>query len=83
MYGLDRQLGYYVNVMDSEAHLWMTDGKYKKALEYFKMLYKEGLVDQEIFTQTDKLYFRQAGGWENRIHTSLPAKKRGPVCSGV
>ncbi|MGG1515381.1 extracellular solute-binding protein [Paenibacillus oryzisoli] len=58
MFGLDRNLDYYVNVdASNKAHIWVTDDKYKQLLEYTHKLYAEGLMDKEIFTQTEQLYF--------------------------
>lgn len=58
MFGLDRNLDYYANVDDSNrVSLWVTNDKYKQLLEYTSKLYADGLIDKEIFTQTDQLYF--------------------------
>ncbi|MFH5185293.1 extracellular solute-binding protein [Paenibacillus sp. TAB 01] len=57
MFGLNRNLDYYANVDESnKVHLWVTDDKYKQLLEYAHKLYADGLIDKEIFTQTDQLY---------------------------
>ncbi|TVY08838.1 extracellular solute-binding protein [Paenibacillus cremeus] len=58
MFGLERNLDYYTNVDSSnKVHIWVTDDKYKQLLQYAHKLYAEGLMDKEIFTQTDQLYF--------------------------
>jgi putative aldouronate transport system substrate-binding protein len=58
MFGLERNLDYYTNVdASNKVHIWVMDDKYKQLLEYTNKLYKEGLMDKEIFTQTDQLYF--------------------------
>ncbi|TBL72395.1 extracellular solute-binding protein [Paenibacillus thalictri] len=58
MFGLERNLDYYTNVDSAnKLHIWVTDDKYKQLLQYAHKLYAEGLMDKEIFTQTDQLYF--------------------------
>ncbi|MFB9279013.1 extracellular solute-binding protein [Cohnella cellulosilytica] len=61
MFGLDQDIvggvGFGANVEDGKVNLWADDDRFRDALHYFKQLYDEGLVDPEIFTQDDKLYF--------------------------
>ncbi|KRE64161.1 extracellular solute-binding protein [Paenibacillus sp. Soil750] len=58
MYGLQRNLDYKLNIDDNnKVHIWYADEKYKELLQYTSKLYKEGLLDKDIFTQTDQVYF--------------------------
>jgi putative aldouronate transport system substrate-binding protein len=58
MYGLQRNLDYKLNVDENnKVHIWYTDEKYKMLLQYANKLYKDGLIDKDIFTQTDQVYF--------------------------
>ena len=56
-------------VVDDETHIMVKDGKiiftpeqegFKEALEYFHMLYAEGLLDPESFTQDDSTFYAKA-----------------------
>lgn len=56
-------------VVDDETHVMIQDGKviftpvqegFRDALEYFHMLYAEGLLDPESFTQNDSQFFSKA-----------------------
>lgn len=60
-------------VVDDETHVMVKDGKvlftpelegFKKALNYFNMLYKEGLMDPESFTQDDSTFYAKARSQE-------------------
>ena len=56
-------------VVDDSTHIMIKDGKviftpeqegFRKALEYFHMLYAEGLMDPESFTQDDSTFYAKA-----------------------
>lgn len=56
-------------VVDDETHIMIQDGKviftpeqegFRKALEYFHMLYEEGLMDPESFTQDDSTFYAKS-----------------------
>lgn len=56
-------------VVDDSTHIMVKDGKilfnpeqegFRKALEYFHMLYAEGLLDPESFTQTSATFYAKA-----------------------
>jgi putative aldouronate transport system substrate-binding protein len=51
-FGLDKQMGYNLNVDNGKVHIWVTDPKYKDELLYLNQLYKEKLIDQNTLTQT-------------------------------
>ncbi|MBB6730859.1 extracellular solute-binding protein [Cohnella zeiphila] len=91
MFGLSEQIANFHTVIeDGKANVWLDDDRYKKALEFFKQLYDQKLVDQEIFTQTDKMYFgkladgiigytplyqpRNAGKYANDYDAIVPPK---------
>lgn len=91
MFGLNDQIaGFHAVIEDGRANVWLDDDRYKKALMFFKKLYDEKLVDQEIFTQTDKMYFgkladgiigytplyqpRNAGKYANDYDAIVPPK---------
>lgn len=56
-------------VVDDSTHIMIKDGKviftpeqegFRKALEYFHMLYAEGLMDPESFTQDDSTFYAKS-----------------------
>lgn len=51
-FGLDRQMGYNINIDNGKIHIWLTDDRYKEELMYLNQLYKEKLLDPNTFTQT-------------------------------
>lgn len=57
MYGLTRNMGYYINIENDKVHIWLPDKAHREALEFTKKLWDQGLIDKEIFTQTDSLFF--------------------------
>lgn len=62
LFGLDQDIvgngqGFGANFEDGKVNLWADDPRFKDLLQFFKKLYDQKLVDPEIFTQDDKLYF--------------------------
>jgi ABC-type sugar transport system, periplasmic component len=60
-FGLDSQLGYNINVEDDKVHIWSGDEQYKELLMYLNKLYKEKLIDPEIFSHTEAQYLAKQG----------------------
>lgn len=60
-FGLDLQLGYNINIEDGKINIWSGDDKHKELLTYLNKLYKEKLLDPEIFTQTEAQYLAKQG----------------------
>lgn len=60
-FGLDLQLGYNINIEDDKVHIWSGDERYKELLMYLNKLYKEKLLDQEIFSHTEAQYLAKQG----------------------
>ncbi|MDF2673985.1 MAG: extracellular solute-binding protein [Clostridiales bacterium] len=50
-WGMGVQMGFNVNIVDSKVKIWFTDDRFKEELTFLNKLYKEKLIDQEIFTQ--------------------------------
>ncbi|GIN58470.1 ABC transporter substrate-binding protein [Lederbergia ruris] len=68
----NRGLGHkYIDVdpETNELRFFRIDEKYKELLEYVNKLYKEGLIDQEIFTQESTQVY--AKGADNRIGATI------------
>jgi putative aldouronate transport system substrate-binding protein len=55
-WGLDRQFNYNINLVNDKVKIWVTDDKYKSLLEFLNMLYKEKLLDNEIFSHNASQY---------------------------
>jgi putative aldouronate transport system substrate-binding protein len=69
--GLDTLFGSWGAADNARNHLMIVDGKvlfvptqegYRQGLEYMQKLYAEGLLDQEIFTQTDQQLTAKGSG---------------------
>ncbi|MEK3888747.1 extracellular solute-binding protein [Bacillus sp. FSL K6-3431] len=58
-----------INPDTNELRFFRTNDKYKEVLEYVHTLYKEGLIDQEIFTQDSNQQY--AKGIDNRLGASM------------
>src|SRR5690606_7020300 len=50
-WGLDRQLGYYINDENDQVDTWDNDDKFKEYLQFLRQLYEEKLIEQEVLTQ--------------------------------
>ncbi|TJY42325.1 extracellular solute-binding protein [Cohnella pontilimi] len=62
-FGLDQQLGYNINLVNDKVEIWMGSDKYKELLMYLNKLYKEKLLDPEVFSQKEAQYLaKQASG---------------------
>jgi putative aldouronate transport system substrate-binding protein len=48
---------YPIKVENRKVKIQVTDDNYKEALQYFAVLFQEGLMDQEIFIHSSKDYF--------------------------
>jgi len=60
-FGLDLQLGYNINIEDDKVNIWSGSEKHKEMLMYLNRLYKEKLLDQEIFSHTEAQYLAKQG----------------------
>ncbi|WP_059053970.1 extracellular solute-binding protein [Paenibacillus senegalimassiliensis] len=60
-YGLDLQFGYNINIVDDKVEIWMGNEKNKELLMYLNKLYKEKLLDPEIFSQTEAQFLAKQG----------------------
>ncbi|TBL81968.1 extracellular solute-binding protein [Paenibacillus thalictri] len=69
MFGLEYQYGYgnlfAANLENGKVNIWLDDDRYKETLQFLKQLYDQKLIDPEIFTQTDQIYFGKLA--DNRI----------------
>ncbi|HOJ11110.1 MAG TPA: extracellular solute-binding protein [Clostridiales bacterium] len=52
----------HVSVQDNKVIITPTTNEYKNAILYFNKLYKEGLIDQEAFTQDGSQYSAKGSG---------------------
>lgn len=56
LFGLYRNFGYdNVNLADGKVGFLKTNDVWKQVLEYMNVMYKEGLLDNEVFTQTSDM----------------------------
>ncbi|KRF02287.1 ABC transporter substrate-binding protein [Paenibacillus sp. Soil766] len=60
-FGLDKQLGYYINLENDKVQIWMGNDRNKEMLMYLNKLYSEKLLDQELFTQKEAQYIAKQG----------------------
>lgn len=60
-FGLDTQLGYNINIENDKVSIWMGSDKNKEMLMYLNKLYKEKLLDPEIFSHTEAQYLAKQG----------------------
>jgi putative aldouronate transport system substrate-binding protein len=51
-WGLPQQMRSPLKIVKGKVHFWYADPRYKELLMYLNTLYKEGLIDQEIFTHS-------------------------------
>ncbi|MBB3126845.1 putative aldouronate transport system substrate-binding protein [Paenibacillus rhizosphaerae] len=60
-FGLDQQLGYNINLENDKVNIWMGSEKNKEMLMYLNKLYKEKLLDPELFSQKEAQYLAKQG----------------------
>jgi putative aldouronate transport system substrate-binding protein len=60
-FGLDQQLGYNINLVDGKVEIWMGSDRNKEMLTYLNKLYKEKLLDPEVFSHTEAQYLAKQG----------------------
>ncbi|MBB6731569.1 extracellular solute-binding protein [Cohnella zeiphila] len=60
-FGLDQQLGYNINIADDKVEIWMGSDRNKEMLQYLNKLYKEKLLDPQLFSQTEAQYLAKQG----------------------
>jgi putative aldouronate transport system substrate-binding protein len=60
-FGLDSQLGYNINLEDDKVDIWSGNDRHKELLMYLNKLYKEKLIDQEIFSHTEAQFLAKQG----------------------
>lgn len=69
MFGLDYQYAqgqlFGANFDNGKVNIWLDDPRYKQTLQFLKTLNDQKLIDPEIFTQTDQVYFGKLA--DNRI----------------
>jgi putative aldouronate transport system substrate-binding protein len=62
-FGLDFQLGYNINLENDKVKIWMGNDRNKEMLMYLNKLYKEKLLDNEVFTHKEAQYLaKQTSG---------------------
>ncbi|TDF89792.1 extracellular solute-binding protein [Paenibacillus piri] len=62
-FGLDKQLGYYINLENDKVQIWMGNDRNKELLMYLNKLYSEKLLDQELFSHKEAQYLaKQTAG---------------------
>ena len=55
-FGLQIQMGYYLNIVDGRVEIWLSSERYRMLLQYLSELYREGLLDQDIFCSNYKVF---------------------------
>jgi putative aldouronate transport system substrate-binding protein len=60
-FGLDSQLGYNINLENDKVDIWSGNERHKELLMYLNKLYKEKLIDQEIFSHTEAQFLAKQG----------------------
>ncbi|HML47796.1 MAG TPA: hypothetical protein PKE04_13715, partial [Clostridia bacterium] len=48
-WGLGKQMGYQINIMDDKVDVWLDNDEYRAYLEYMHQLYEEGLLWSDYF----------------------------------
>lgn len=62
-FGLDQQLGYNINLVNDKVEIWMGNDRNKEMLQYLNKLYKEKLLDPDMFSQKEADYLaKQSSG---------------------
>ncbi|WP_338130413.1 hypothetical protein [Cohnella ginsengisoli] len=60
-FGLDLQFGYNINLDNDKVNIWMGNDRNKEMLMYLNKLYKEKLLDPEMFSQKEADYLAKQG----------------------
>lgn len=60
-FGLDQQLGYNINIENGKVNIWMGSDRNKEMLMFLNKLYKEKLLDNDVFSQTEAQYLAKQG----------------------
>jgi len=60
-FGLDQQLGYNINIDNDQVQIWMGDERNKEMLMYLNRLYKEKLLDPELFSHKEADFLAKQG----------------------
>ncbi|MBU5441942.1 extracellular solute-binding protein [Paenibacillus sp. MSJ-34] len=60
-FGLDLQLGYNINLENDKVNIWMGNDRNKELLMYLNKLYKEKLLDPEVFSHKEAQYLAKQG----------------------
>ncbi|MFD2329986.1 extracellular solute-binding protein [Cohnella sp. GCM10020058] len=60
-FGLDLQFGYNINLENDKVEIWMGNDRNKEMLMYLNKLYKEKLLDPEMFSQKEADYLAKQG----------------------
>lgn len=60
-FGLDLQMGYNINLVNDKVEIWMGNERNKEMLMYLNKLYKEKLLDPEMFSQKEADYLAKQG----------------------
>ncbi|RRJ65065.1 extracellular solute-binding protein [Paenibacillus oralis] len=66
-FGLDQQLGYNINIVDGQVKIWMGSDRNKEMLMYLNKLYKEKLLDPEVFSHTEAQYLAKQGSGKTGV----------------
>ncbi|MFD0679017.1 MULTISPECIES: extracellular solute-binding protein [unclassified Paenibacillus] len=48
-WGLDRQMGYNINIKDDKVHIWLADDRFKELLMFLNKLYSEKLLYKDFY----------------------------------
>ncbi len=56
-FGLQIQMGYYLNIDDGRVRLWLNSDRYRMLLQYLADLYAEGLLDKDIFCSNYDIFY--------------------------
>lgn len=56
-FGLQIQMGYYLNIDDGKVQIWLNSERYKLLLQYLADLYSEGLLDKDIFYSNYDIFY--------------------------
>ncbi len=60
-FGLDQQLGYNINIDNDQVQIWMGNERNKEMLVYLNKLYKEKLLDPELFAHKEADFLAKQG----------------------
>jgi len=66
-FGMDQQFGYNINIVDDKVEIWMGSERNKEMLMYLNKLYKEKLLDPEVFSHTEAQYLAKQGSGKTGV----------------